>query len=114
MTQYSFLNENNLIYTRQSGFRRRHSTETALIKIVDELLLNLDNDRVSGIVVIDYRKAFDMIDHDLLIKKLETYGIVDQELKWCHSYLSNRKQVVAMPGWIRVKRGVREAWGPSR
>ena len=68
---YSFLSENNLIYTRQSGFRPRHSTETALIKIIDDLLFNLDNDCVSGMVLIDYRKAFDMIDHTVLLKKLE-------------------------------------------
>ena len=41
-------------------------------------------------VLIDYRKAFDMVDHDLLIKKLQTYGVGYQELKCCHSYLSNR------------------------
>ena len=67
---YSFLCENDLIYIRQSGFRSKHSTETALIKIIDDLLFNLDNDRVSGMVLVDYRKAFDMIDHTLLLKKL--------------------------------------------
>ena len=55
---YDFVNENNLIYSRQSGFRRKHSTETALIKIIDELLFNLDKDRVSGMVLVDYPKAF--------------------------------------------------------
>ena len=49
---YDFLNENNLIYSRQSGFRGKHSTETALIKIIDELLFNLDKDRVSGMVLV--------------------------------------------------------------
>ena len=95
---YLFLNENKLIYTRQSGFRRCHSTESALIKIIDELLFNLDNDKVSDMVLIDYRKAFDMVDHDLLITKLKAYGIVNQELKWCYSYLSNRKQTVRLGG----------------
>ena len=72
---YSFLSENDLIHTRQSGFRPRHSTETALIKVIDDLLFNLDNDCVSGMVLIDYRKAFDVIDHTLLLKKLEVYGL---------------------------------------
>ena len=106
---YLFLNENKLIYTRQSGFRRCHSTETALIKIIDELLFNLDNN-VSGMVLIDYRKAFDMVDHDLLITKLKAYGIINQELKWCHSYLSNRKQTVRlgrkMSSEVFMKQGV--------
>ena len=67
---YNCLYENDLIYIRQSGFRSKQSTETALIKI-DDLLFNLDNDRVSGMVLVDYRKAFDMIDHTLLLKKPE-------------------------------------------
>ncbi|CAB4035230.1 Hypothetical predicted protein, partial [Paramuricea clavata] len=95
---YAFLNENNLSYTRQSGFRRGHSTETTLIKIIDELLFNLDKDKVSGMVLIDYCKAFDMVDHELLLKKLEVYGIVNHELQWCQSYLLNRKQVVRLGG----------------
>ena len=68
---YSFLCENDLIYIRQSAFSSKHSTETVLIKIFDDLLFNLDNDSVSGMVLVDYRKAFDMIDHTLLLKKLE-------------------------------------------
>ena len=84
---YSFLCENDLIYIRQSGFRSKHSTETALIKIIDDLLFNLDNDRVSGTVLVDYRKAFDMIDHTLLLKKLEVYGISRDSLQCFTSYL---------------------------
>ena len=62
MTLYSYLTENNLIYPRQSGFRKNHSTDTALIQIIDELLFSLDKNRVSGMVLADYCKAFDMID----------------------------------------------------
>jgi len=60
-TLYSYLCDNNLIYPKQCGFRRRLSTETALIKIIDELLFNLDKDRVSGMILIDYCNAFDMV-----------------------------------------------------
>lgn len=97
-TLYTFLCDNNLIFSRQSGFRKNHSTETALIKIIDELLFNLDQDRVTGVVLIDYCKAFDMVDHELLLKKLEAYGIVNTELKWCRSYLTGRKLVVHLDG----------------
>ena len=93
---YSFLCENDLIYIRQSGFRSKHSTETALIKIIDDLLFNLDNDRVSGMVLVDYRKAFDMIDHTLLLKKLEMYGISRDSLQWFTSYLKDRRQLVKL------------------
>ena len=95
---YAFLTEQNLIYSRQSGFRKHHSTETALIKIVDELFFNLDRNKVSGLVLVDYAKAFDMVDHELLLKKLEVYGVKNQELNWCQSYLSDRKQVVCLDG----------------
>ena len=88
--------ENDLIYIRQSGFRSKHSTETALIKIIDDLLFNLNNDRVSGTVLVDYRKAFDMIDHTLLLKKLEMYGISRDSLQWFTSYLKDRRQLVKL------------------
>ena len=93
---YSFLCENDLIYIRQSGFRSKHSTETALIKIIDDLLFNLDKDRASGIVLVDYHKAFDMIDHTLLLKKLEVHGISRDSLQWFTSYLKDRRQLVKL------------------
>ena len=93
---YSFLCENDLIYITQSGFRSKHSTETALIKIIDDLLFNLDNDRVSGMVLVDYRKAFDMIDHTLLLEKLEVYGLSRDSLQWFTSYLKDRRQLVKL------------------
>ena len=49
-------------------------------------------------VLVDYRKVFDMVDHKLLLKKLEAYGIVNQELRWCRSYLCSRKQAVYLGG----------------
>ena len=95
---YAFLMDNNLLYPRQSGFRGMHSTETSLIKLVDELLFGFDNNRVCGMVLVDYRKAFDMVDHELLLRKLELYGVVNRELAWCHSYLLDRKQMVRVNG----------------
>ena len=91
---YSFLCENDLIYIRQSGFRSKHSTETALIRIIDDLLFNLNNDSVSGMVLVDYRKAFDMIDHTLLLKKLEVYGLNRDSLQWFTSYLKEIKDAI--------------------
>ena len=86
---YNFLYENDLIYIRLSGFRSKQSTETALIKIIDDLLFNLHNNRVSGMVLVDYRKAFDMIDHTLLLEKLELYGLSRDSLQ---CYLLFEKQ----------------------
>ena len=95
---YAYLINHNLIYSRQSGFRKWHSSETALIKIIDYLLLNLHKNQLSGMVLVDYRKAFDMVDHTLLLEKLRLYGIAKQELQWCQSYLYKRKQVVHLSG----------------
>ena len=91
-----YLCENNLIYSKQSGFRKLHSTETALIRIIDELLFNLDNNCVSGMILIDYCKAFDMVDHVILLDKLHAYGLDNTSLSWFQSYLSDRRQFVSM------------------
>ena len=75
-----------------------HSTEAALIKLIDELLFSVDNDHVCSMVLVDYSKGFDMVDRKLLLRKLELYGIVNRELAWCHSYMLDRKQVVRVNG----------------
>ena len=95
---YSYMRKNNLLYTLQSGFRRSYSTETALIRLTDQLLSDVDNDQVSGLVFVDYKKAFDLIDHDILLTKLETYGITSRELMLLTSYLKGRRSSVAIGG----------------
>ena len=72
-----FLRNNNLLYELQSTFRPGYSTETALIRLTDQILMNIwnmDNDNVTGLILIDFRKGFDVIDHELLLKKLSIYG----------------------------------------
>ena len=81
------MRDNTLIYTKQPGFRKRHSTETALIEIIDELLFTLDNDRVGGMILIDYCKPFDMVDHSILLQELQVYGFDCKSLAWFQSYL---------------------------
>ena len=56
-----FLRDNNLLYELQSAFRSGHSTETALIRLTDQILKNMDNDEVTGLALIDFRKAFDVL-----------------------------------------------------
>ena len=58
-----YLMQNRLFYHLQSAFREGHSTETALIKITDEILFNLDSDEVTALVFVDFKKAFDVADH---------------------------------------------------
>ena len=95
-----FLEENALLHRFQSGFRKFHSTETALIRLVDQLLFDLDKNRASGLVFIDYKKAFDLIDHGLLLEKLKAYGVRDNELELLHSYLSGRTQYICTHQWL--------------
>ena len=63
----------------------------------DELLLNLDNNRVSGVLLVDNCKAFDIVDHNLLLLKL-AYAFTNRAYNWCHSYLSGRRQLVCIDG----------------
>ena len=92
------LHSYDLLCNLQSAFRPNHSTETALIKLTDELLFNMDNDMVTGLAFVDFRKAFDVINHELLLKKLSIYGANDLSLKWFGSYLTGRKQYVRING----------------
>ena len=95
---YSYMRNNNLLYTLQSGFRRSYSTETALIRLTDQLLSDMDKDQVSGLVFVDYKKAFDLIDHDILLSKLEAYGIISKELTLLANYLKGRRSSVVIGG----------------
>lgn len=92
----TYLTENSLLYRFQSGFRKNHSTDTALLFLLDQVLLDLDKNNVSGLVFVDYSKAFDLINHDILLVKLRSYGFPDNVVKLLQSYLLNRKQCVTV------------------
>ncbi len=79
----------------QSGFRPHYSTETALVKITNDLLLALDQDCISLLVLLDLSAVFDTIDHDILIDRLQNYtDIQGQALRWFRSYLSGHYHFV--------------------
>ena len=91
------LQTNNLFYPLQSAYRAGHSTETALIKIVNDLLISLDENQISLLSLLDLSAAFDTIDHSILLSRLHsTFGISDTALKWFQSYLSDRTQQVSI------------------
>ena len=89
---YEYLNNNNLISASQSGFRTLHSTLTALIETVDNWSINIDNGLLNGVTFIDLKKAFDTIDHPILVRKLQIYGVDQNGIKFFKSYLSYRSQ----------------------
>ena len=95
----------------QSGFRKFHSTVTAMLRNSDDWLLNIDKGKdLNGVIFFDLKKAFDTIDHDILLVKLSRYGVLENELKWFTSYLSERKQFCYVNGihslFTSIKYGV--------
>ena len=90
----TFLEEKNLIYKYQFGFRGGMSTEQAVTLFLDEIRSNVDKGRLVGACFIDLKKAFDTISHSTLLSKLPKYGIHDRELEWFTDYLFDRKAIV--------------------
>ena len=88
-----------LYLTLQSAYRAGHSTETALLKVHNDILLNMDNQRVTLLVLLHLSSAFDTVDHEVLICRLAiTFGIADTALQWFRSYLAGRSQRVLLNG----------------
>lgn len=82
------MNNNDIFEKFQSGFRSLHSTETALIKVTNDLLRAADSGIFSILIILDLSSAFDTVDHDFLISRLKNYvGISDVALDWFVSYL---------------------------
>ena len=91
---FNFMNEKELIYKYQFGFRQKHSTQQAIITLVDKITKSLDSGDIVIGVFLDLKKAFDTVNHKILFKKLFAYGIRGNILKWFESYLPNRSQFI--------------------
>ena len=115
----AYLNKYSLIHESQSGFRPKHSCQTALVKLIDKWMACIDSGDIIGTMFIDFRKAFDLVDHKLLIKKLSAYKVCSSSLRWCISYLELRQQTVqsnrGMSSFANIKSGVPQGsiLGPS-
>jgi len=92
----NFLEQHKIISPTQFGFRKGHSTIHSLILLVNNLTRALNNKEHSLVIFCDLRKAFDTVDHSLLLTKLYNIGVRGTELNWFKSYLSNRKQFVSI------------------
>ena len=90
----SFFEKTNILHQHQSGFREKHSCQTALLRLVDSWLEDIDSGNYVGAVFLDFKKAFDLVDHDILIQKLKLYHFSTKTIKLFESYLSDRSQHV--------------------
>ena len=95
---YNFLDNSGTFYENQYGFRNKHSTNHALIQITEEIREAIDNNKFACGVFIDLQKAFDTVNHNILLGKLQQYGIRGSTLKWFQTYLQNRTQFVIVNG----------------
>ena len=91
-----YFKTHKLLYSSKYGFREDHSTELASLELVDRVLTALDHCKTPVAIYMDLSKAFDTLDHQILIQKLNYYGIRGTALNWFVSYLSNRKQFVVV------------------
>ena len=92
-----YLTNNNILEKFQSGFRARHSTESALLKVLNDLLLIVDTGKCAALVLLDLSAAFDTVDHSILISRPQQgAGITNTALSWFKSYLSNRTYSVSL------------------
>ena len=106
---YNFFEHFSLFHSKQFGFRSKHSTIDALVELTEKIRQNYTNCETTSFFI-DLKKAFDTINHTLLLTKLERYGIRGNCLKWIQSYLENRKQKVELNGtsssWLEITCGV--------
>ena len=95
---YSFFEENNSFYPYQFGFRPNHSTSSALIEITEQIRKARGKGLFACRVYLDLKKAFDVVNHSILLTKLEHYGIKDNANYWLRSFLTDRKQYTSVQG----------------
>ena len=105
-----YINHENILSPHQSGFRPHHSTTTATLKLTSDVFLSFNKSHLTGAIFIDLSKAFDMVDHYLLLDKLYSVGVQRSALLWFNSYLHNRRQRVGVQGFqsdfLLVENGV--------
>ena len=93
----SYLNSHNLCNACQSAYRPGHSTETALLKVVNDLFLSLNKGNISALALLDFSSAFDTIDHPIPVHRLQTdFGSTDTVLQWFSSYLTDRTHYISL------------------
>ena len=112
-------NQHNILYDLQHGFRERRSCETQLIQLVEDLARNMTSGKQTDLILLDFSKAFDKVNHLKLLYKLQIHGVQGKTLGWIESFLMGRSQTVVLNGNNRMSckfyqgspRG--QSWVPS-
>ena len=102
-----YLIDHGILSPNQFGFRPNHSCEIALLCMVDEWSRQVDKGELNGIAFIDLRRAYDMVDHSILLDKLKTCGCSRHSIKWFASYLRNRQQFVSIGKEKIIHKGIK-------
>ena len=95
---HGYLESRNILYPLQFGFRQKCSTNHALIQITESIHNSTENNEFGCGIFIDLKKAFDTVNHSILLSKLNHYGVRGKAYDWFQSYLSNREQFVCING----------------
>ena len=88
--------KNNILYSKQYGFQKGHSVKHAIIQLIDQISNNFENNEFTIGVFIDLPKAFDSVEHRILLKKLIHYRVNDKNIRWSDGYLTNHKQFLPL------------------
>ena len=89
-----YLEINDLITIDQSAYRQQHNTQTALHRVIDDWLCNMADGNLTAVCSFDITKYFDTINHSILLKKMEYYGLQSENIKLFKSYLNEREQMI--------------------
>ena len=103
---FSFLEQQNVICNSQFGFQKSKSTMHSLIEMVEKIRNYMENKNYGCGILIDLKKAFDTVNHNILIQKLEHYGLRDTTLNWFRSYLKGRSQYVSCNNLSSKKKNI--------
>ena len=101
---YNHSDSNGLLHVKQFGFHRKRSTSSALLQFSDDILQNMEDGLVTGVVFLDLKKTFDTVNHRVLLLKLHALGVDDSAAAWLKSYLTNRCQRTVMGSTVSTPR----------
>ena len=103
---YDYLKKQNILSEHQFGFRQFHSTTTTLLDCTNEWYINMDRGLYNIVVLLGLKKAFDTVNHEILLRKFERYGFGNKALDLLSNYLTNRTQRCQLNGMLSDQRGI--------